>query len=421
MLQSLSSIAIFDNAALATAAAIAFAGALSLAYHNWRLRRSLGVSRDYLKQAKENYRSLIECSPQITWVLNADGHLIEISPRWAEIIGEQVEGAFGDSWTEYAHPDDLPRTVDAWNAARARADDGGINTRCRLRCADGNYRWFRARGRPHRDEQGRVKWYGTIEDINDQVSAELALRASEERYRLASRATNDVIWDWAVEKNRIEWSEAVESALGYPEAICGTSLDWWVERLHPDDKLGTLAQLERVLAGDVEHWAQEYRFRSQPGEYLDVLSRGYVVRDAEGKPLRMIGAMLDMTARKRSEDELRWAATHDPLTQLPNRKLFELRLVEALEKAAQVGGCVGLTVLDVDGFKMLNDTHGHLAGDALLRELAGRLVRHVPSDATVARLGGDELAVILPTLPPPGRTARTIGRVHGRNEPAATV
>src|SRR5690606_34599127 len=125
---------------------------------------------------------------------------------------------------------------------------------------------------------------------------------------------------------------------------------------------------------------------------------GYAVRDAGGTPVRLVGSLMDITARKRSEDELRWSAHHDPLTHLPNRKLFSLELDIALAEALRDRTAVGLVVVDIDGFKTLNDTLGHAAGDAALIEVGRRLKAGAPPHATVARLGGDEFAIILPDL-----------------------
>jgi diguanylate cyclase (GGDEF)-like protein/PAS domain S-box-containing protein len=270
----------------------------------------------------------------------------------------------------------------------------------------------RARARPRRDKAGNVVlWYGTLEDIHEQVDAELALRSSEERYRLASLATNDVIWDARLDSGRIDWSGAVEDVLGYPEASSGMPRGWWVEQLHPDEREAVLEQLRAVLRSDAESWTQEYRFRTKHGAYIDLLMRGHIVRDGEGQPLRLIGSLVDITARKRSENELRWAAHHDPLTQLPNRKLFSLKLDDALRRAEQEGLSVGLVVVDVDRFKTLNDTLGHGAGDTVLGEVAARLTHSVAPNATVARLGGDEFAIILPELAQTDTRRETLDRI----------
>ena len=388
------------TAMVIAASAVILVAAFGLAYHDQDLARATAEDRARLHQSEENYRYSIELNPQIPWTADPQGRLIEIGPRWSEFSGQPTEEALSAGLRAYVHPDDRPTVYTLWERA-LRTGDAALDTRYRLRDAAGIYHWFRVRGQARRDADGAVvKWYGNVENIDDQVNAELALRASEERYRLASRATNDVIWDWLLATDRVEWSGAAETVLGYPQVTAGTSLQWWVDRVHPEDRAEVIATRDRILIAGLDHWTNEFRFLSGSGRYLDLLSRVFVVRDDQGKAVRLIGSMVDITARKRGEEELRWAANHDALTKLPNRKLFTACLEKALDEARPRALCVGLIVLDLDRFKTLNDTLGHLAGDALLREVASRLAHRAPPGATVARLGGDEFAIILPRLLP---------------------
>jgi PAS domain S-box-containing protein len=130
------------------------------------------------------------------------------------------------------------------------------------------------------------------------------LRRSEERYKLAARATSDAIWDWDLATGRIGWNQAVAQLFGHADAPAGTTAAWRLERVHPDD-LGRVAEGLRAAAdgegGDA--WSAEYRFQRADGSWADVFDRGTVLRDAGGKPLRMVGAMLDLSDRKRAERE----------------------------------------------------------------------------------------------------------------------
>ncbi|MCB8819466.1 PAS domain S-box protein [Microvirga rosea] len=132
---------------------------------------------------------------------------------------------------------------------------------------------------------------------------ETALRDTEERYRLAARATNDTIWDWDLATDRIRWSEALATLFGYPETE--TEGAWWREHIHPDDRMRVTATLESVVAADGEHWSAEYRFLRADGSEAFVYDRGFVIRDGQGRAVRMIGSMLDLTERKRAEEALR--------------------------------------------------------------------------------------------------------------------
>jgi diguanylate cyclase (GGDEF)-like protein/PAS domain S-box-containing protein len=358
-------------------------------------RRQLAASLEALKESQAHYIAALELNPQIPWTADTRGQCLEIGPRWSEFLGLPVEEALGMGWVSVVHPEDTPKVEALWHEATRTGQP--FDARYRFRCLDGSYRWFRDRGYPRRNASGEIiKWYGSVEDIHDQVVAEETLRATEERYRLASNASTDAIWDWSHTSQRITWSGAVGSHFGYYEAVEGTSFDWWSERVHADDRARILDSLKMAISGDTTHWSEEYRFRKADGTYANILSRGTIVRGTDTIPLRSIGAMIDITQLKRAEASVRWAAQHDSLTNLPNRSLFEIRLRAALDSAGRDASEVGLVVLDVDYFKLFNDTRGHHAGDQLLSWIAGRLQERRLPETTVARLGGDEFAVIIP-------------------------
>lgn len=129
-----------------------------------------------------------------------------------------------------------------------------------------------------------------------------ALRTSEERLRLAVKATEDAVWDWDVSTNNLGWSPAVAERFGWPEAPPGTDTGWWQDRIHPDDRARVVESVDAVIADpSLDHWEAEYRFRRGDGSIADVLDRGFVLRDSTGRAVRMIGAMLDLTPRKQAD------------------------------------------------------------------------------------------------------------------------
>ena len=141
-----------------------------------------------------------------------------------------------------------------------------------------------------------------VRDATDREHAEEALRAGEERYRLVSRATREAIWDNNLLTGEQKWDGAAKAMLGY-DFEGGTEGTWWEDRLHPDDRARVISGIDSVLREDEEVWTDEYRFRHADGTYLTVVDRGYVVRDEERRPVRVIGSMLDITERKRVEVE----------------------------------------------------------------------------------------------------------------------
>lgn len=360
-------------------------------------RSEMGVALAALQRSEEHHRYSVELNPQIPWIADAQGQILELSPRWAALTGLELQQSLGDGWERAVHPGDLPAVLELWAHALETGRGEIADTRYRLRLADGSYRWHRARAWPRLDADGRVViWYGSLEDIDDQVTAENALQESEERYRLAALASNDVIWDVSLERDHIAWNDAAAVVLGYPETSMGTTQQWWMDRIHPDDREEVLAQFAHRESIEQNQWTQEFRFRAGDGRYLNMIARGYAVRDQHGRATRLIGSLQDITAQKRYEGALRRAAHYDALTRLPNRVLFAERLELALATTRTRGGHVGLVVLDVDRFKTINDNFGHDTGDALLREIAVRLVHRGPKSSTIARLGGDEFAIILP-------------------------
>ncbi|MEO7908331.1 MAG: GAF domain-containing protein [Roseiflexaceae bacterium] len=139
----------------------------------------------------------------------------------------------------------------------------------------------------------------------ERTRTEMALRISEQRHRLAARATNDVIWDWDIVNQRLEWNESAQLLFGYTADDIGAFPLWWDEHLHPDDRARASASVLAVLESGAQFWSGEYRFRRADQTYAHLLDRGYVMRDQHGTPTRMIGAMQDITERTRAEQALR--------------------------------------------------------------------------------------------------------------------
>ena len=152
---------------------------------------------------------------------------------------------------------------------------------------------------------GRV-W--SFRDVTKRRQAEEALRQSDERFRLVSRATNDVIRDWDVTSGTLEWNEAAHRVFRRSTRKMGTSAQWWYNQIHPEDRERIVTGMHRVINSVSEYWSDEYRFRRGDGSYATVLDRAYVVRSEDGAPLRVISSMVDITERKRSEEAQRFLA-----------------------------------------------------------------------------------------------------------------
>jgi diguanylate cyclase (GGDEF)-like protein/PAS domain S-box-containing protein len=238
--------------------------------------------------------------------------------------------------------------------------------------------------------------------IQNQLSrkhTEKALRESEERYALAARAANDGLWDWDLTKDKIYFSPRWKSMLGWEEHEIGDSPEEWFSRIHPDDVERVRADICAYLDELAAHYEDEYRILHRDGNYLWMLGRAFTVRDENGKAYRMAGSQTDITRGK----------VVDVLTGLPNRVLFMDRLGRAFDRARRrKDKTLALIFLDLDDFKLVNDSLGHLVGDQLLVAIAGRLESTVRSgdsvarfgrNQTIARLGGDEFTILLEEIP----------------------
>ncbi|MET0531233.1 MAG: EAL domain-containing protein, partial [Microvirga sp.] len=192
-------------------------------------------------------------------------------------------------------------------------------------------------------------------------------------------------------------SEGAEALTGYRVSDFVEQRVMWGDITHPDDR----ALVEEMVRDGVEKnriFNIVYRIITRTGTVRWVVDRGQGIYDAAVKPIALEGIISDITAQKEAEERILWTAHHDPLTNLPNRAIFQARLANALEQSANIGRKVGLILLDVDHLKEINDTIGHDAGDAVLQAVANTLTRTVRATDIVARNGGDEFAIILPGI-----------------------
>ncbi len=253
------------------------------------------------------------------------------------------------------------------------------------------------------------------QEITERQKAEDALRESEERYALAVRAANDGLWDWNLKKNQIYYSPRWKHMLGYSGQEIGDNPNEWFNRVHPEDIQQLKTNITAHIKGLSAHFECEYRIKHSNGTYRWMLSRGMAVIGSDKTALRLAGSQTDITLRRQAEEKLLHDAFHDSLTELPNRSLFIDRLKHVIERSKRdYSRLYAVIFLDLDRFKDVNDSLGHLTGDQLLIA-TGNLLKSIfrPMD-TVARLGGDEFVILLEDIKDVSDVTRVADRIQKR-------
>ncbi|MCC3472105.1 MAG: EAL domain-containing protein [Microcoleus sp. PH2017_15_JOR_U_A] len=259
----------------------------------------------------------------------------------------------------------------------------------------------------------------SFRDVTERWQSEEKLRKSEERFHLLTRATNDAVWDFNVSRNEYWLSEEFEKVFGYKLNETQTiDLESWWLNVHAEERERVKSSFNETMNSDAQCWSEEYSFRRADGGYVFVLDRGYIIRNASGQAVRAIGTMMDITQRRQAEEIIRYQAVYDQLTGLPNRILFNDRLLASLKQAKKNEKMLAVMFLDLDRFKKINDTLGHAAGDRLLEGFAGRISDTLRSTDTVARWGGDEFTVLLPEINCLEDAIKTAQRILDNLKPA---
>ncbi|WP_250454819.1 PAS domain S-box protein [Caballeronia sp. ATUFL_M2_KS44] len=259
-----------------------------------------------LREREQRLRLIVESATEYAIVTaDSDGRVTTWSPGAAHTFGYRADEIVGRSCDILYVPEDAEAGVSAQELEKARRDGQASNTRWHQR-KDGSRVFMSGSTNLLRDPAGaEIGFLFVMHDETERRRAEEELREAEERYRFAARATSDAIWDWDVITDTIQWNEAAEVHFGFAPDDIPESSAWWKEHIHAQDRESVVASIEAVIASDNDSWMAEYRFERSDGSYADVLDRGTVLRDAEGRAVRMVGAMHDLTRRKQAEATLR--------------------------------------------------------------------------------------------------------------------
>ncbi|WP_338544418.1 PAS domain S-box protein [Pseudomonas benzopyrenica] len=269
-----------------------------------RLRAALQPAAP--RSSKARSRAVLESTTQFAIVVSdLQGRITDWNPGAEQVMGWSAQEMIGEQASRFFTPEDRANHRAEYEMAKALKDGSALDERWHLR-QDGQRFWASGEMMALTDEDGEpLGFVKILRDRTVEHLAGLALKETQERYRLVAEATNDAIWDWDFNSGQVLWNEALTTAYGHlPETVEPTG-SWWLGQIHPDDRARIDASIHGVIDGDDVVWTDEYRFLRADGSYALVFDRGRVIRDSYGRPTRMIGAMLDMSQLQTAETALR--------------------------------------------------------------------------------------------------------------------
>lgn len=355
--------------------------------------------RHQLSERDQLFQLVSENAADMIAVVDSDGRRLYNSPAYQTVLGYSPDELRATSSIEQIHPDDRPRVLMA--AEKARLSGQGERVEYRMRHKDGSWRILESTACTTRDARGQTdKLVIVNRDITQRKQTEelllhnAALRHAEEKYRAIFEDAVVGIFQMTPDGRPLSINRALAQIHGYdsPEQLMA-EVSNLVSQLFIGS--GQIDELKRVLdeKGVVRSAEVEVHCRDRSRKW--VLANMRAVCDSDGKIVLYEGTLEDITDRKVAENQVQFLAYYDALTELPNRTLLRDRLGKALAGSRRRKDKVAVLFLDLDRFKVINDSLGHSFGDLLLRKIADRLKSQVREQDTVARVGGDEFLVVL--------------------------
>ena len=362
----------------------------------------------HLRETLASNDAILLHSPVAMGVYRSSGSCVMVNQAYASLVGASVAQLMKQDF----------RTIETWQRS-------GLGEDIIATLADGAPR----RRRIHETTSfGREIWIDIIMmstilggaphillqfvDYTEQKLSEEALKKSEQRLAMALHASALSTWEFNIATGTVEIDAQWATIIGAPAGRTVTTVMALLARTHPDD----IARLrhEAVLSfkGEIVEFQCEFRVRTEAGEWRWICCSGKIIaRDERNRAMRAIGTNLDINERKVAQERIRQLAYYDSLTDLPNRRMLLDRLNQALAHARRHRRLLAVMYLDLDNFKLINDTLGHNAGDVLLQEVARRISGCARAGDTVSRQGGDEFVIVLTEITQPADAAAAANKI----------
>jgi len=376
-------------------------------------------ARQALADSEEKYRHIVELTSEGIWILDPDQETVFANPQLAAMLGYSIEEILSRNISSFIlsihhipdsdHSPKKPLTA----FPSCVLPDQNQTYDVQLQRKDGSILWGLVSRCAWYDEwQNYCGELAMLTDITERKSVEQALFQSEQRLEGILGSLQDVVWSASAKTLRTLYlNPATAIVYGRPLAECYQSSNFWFQSVHPDDRV--LLECHLQLLMEKESTELEYRILHPEGGIRWLYRRGQLVRDEANQAVRIDGIDSDITERKLVTEKLHYNANHDPLTNLPNRLLFLDRLGHVLQRNLRRQDYrFAVLFLDLDGFKVINDSLGHAYGDLLLQAIAHRLQQCLRPEDTLARLGGDEFTMLIEEVTTPESVIAIAQRIH---------
>jgi diguanylate cyclase (GGDEF)-like protein/PAS domain S-box-containing protein len=349
------------------------------------------------RDAAELFETAFSEAPTGVAVIGLDGRFVRVNSALCDMLGRSEDDLIGSTSARFTHPDDLQTTADAFT--RMRDIGHSLTVEKRYLRPDGQVVWAATVGIGVKGRDGEVTRF--VSHFSDISAVKLAQRRQAEATALFETAFADAPIGMglvALDGRWLKVNRVLCELTGHSEEQLLRLT--FQELTHPDDLDADLELVRQVLAGAIDGYRIEKRYFNAAGEVIWINLAASLVRDSDGEPLHFIAQIEDISERRKLHAELRRLADDDPLTGLWNRRRFREELERQVHRCQRYEEQAALLLLDLDGFKSVNDTYGHQAGDDLLKQIADSLRKRLRSTDAVGRLGGDEFAVLLTHVTP---------------------
>lgn len=364
-----------------------------------RMLRDLKINENDILRSEKRFKDLVQLLPEIVIETDKNNRIIFVNQSFFEVIGySETDLQNGLYIDEILTPADFLKAKNKFSDL-ARGGKAESSEFAAIK-KDGTIFPVLISSVAIFDDGGGFSGIRSIVvDITTRKKEEEKLRELEERWEFALEGSGDGVWDWNFETNEVFYSKTLKEIMGFDDAEFNNKFSEFKERINPAEVQNVMDNINRHLRSETPYYTAEYRIRKKDRTYMWALDRGKVIRwDAEGKPLRMIGTFTDISIRKRLEEEIKKMAFRDPLTNLPNRLLFNDRFEQTISTSMRHKKMFAMIIIDIDKFKKINDTHGHDIGDKLITYVGLKIKDLLRKSDTIARFGGDEFLLLLPEI-----------------------